>query len=317
MGLKAEYVGFHCTDGASNAVKSMEVYQMLTEINRSTPIAYEKCHAHQCNRSCKYAAGTGEFVENKNVDLWAVLTKCHRILARVLRSSNRMKILKDVQVRKERTRIRMPDPGVVTRWNSEHNEVAKLNIFMGDFNQALGIMLADDGIDAALLTGPDGPVDRKENMFTPNDKKILRQYECGAEPCVQLSKFFQINGPTSHEVLFNLRARIEQLRSPSFSCFSDISHSNLKDLSKRMKTETVIASYIQDPTDTSDDESQRTEVMDICIEKFRDLFAADMEKRCGIDGKSRLPADIAVACLMNPLYGGKLLPVFCVQSNQF
>jgi hypothetical protein len=154
-------------------------------------------------------------------------------------------------------------------------------------------------------------------MFTPDDKKILRQYECGAEPCVQLSKFFQINGPTSHEVLFNLRARIEQLRSPSFSCFSDISHSNLKDLSKRMKTETVIASYIQDPTDTSDDESQRTEVMDICIEKFRDLFAADMEKRCGIDGKSRLPADIAVACLMNPLYGGKLLPVFCVQSNQF
>ena len=84
-----------------------------------------------------------------------------------------MKILKDVQVRKERSKIRMPDPGVVTRWNSEHNEVAKLNIFMGDFNQALGIMLAEDGIDAALLTGPDGPVDQKENLFTPNDKKIL------------------------------------------------------------------------------------------------------------------------------------------------
>ena len=61
-GLLPQYIGYHCTDGASNAVASVNEYEILTEINHDTPINHQKCLAHQTNRSAKFASGTGDFV---------------------------------------------------------------------------------------------------------------------------------------------------------------------------------------------------------------------------------------------------------------
>lgn len=86
-GLLPQYVGYHCTDGASNAVASANEYELLTEMNRSTAINHNKCLAHQTNRSSKYALGTGDFRICSNIRLAEVLDKAHRIIARVHRSS--------------------------------------------------------------------------------------------------------------------------------------------------------------------------------------------------------------------------------------
>jgi hypothetical protein len=95
--------------------------------------------------------------------------------------------------------IRRPFRGVTTRWNSDHDEVRATNIFVGDMQRSLVIMLADNGCDRNLLRDADGdPVDKMTLMFSPIDQMILRQYECAAEPVVLLSKFFQLNVPTSH-----------------------------------------------------------------------------------------------------------------------
>jgi hypothetical protein len=52
--------------------------------------------------------------------------------------------------------------------------------------------------------------------------------------------------------------------------------------------------------------------MNSCIELFRLLYADDMEERCGIsegpgDPAIKLPVELAIATLLNPLYGGKFL----------
>jgi hypothetical protein len=92
-GLLPQYVVFHCTDGASNAVASANVYDLLTELNRETPIDHVKCLAHQTNRSAKFASGTGDFCDNSNPRLSKLLLKCHTIIARVQRSSARIKVV--------------------------------------------------------------------------------------------------------------------------------------------------------------------------------------------------------------------------------
>jgi hypothetical protein len=47
--------------------------------------------------------------------------------------------------------IRRPFKGVVTRWNSDYEEVKATNIFMGDLQCSLVLMLEDDGCDTKLL----------------------------------------------------------------------------------------------------------------------------------------------------------------------
>jgi hypothetical protein len=214
--------------------------------------------------------------------------------------------------------IRRPFHGVTTRWNSDHDEVRATNIFMGDMQRALGIMLGDKGCDLHLLRDADGdPVDQMTLMFSPNDEMILRQYECAAEPVVLLSKFFQLNVPTSHLVLVHLRARIAQMREPKFDMYADISHSKMETLSLRNKTETVSSHDHEDVVDTEDHE--RCVEMEQCILRFRSIFANDLEIRCGLVKETEnddivhveeLPVDIALSCLLNPLVGGKPLLQF-------
>jgi hypothetical protein len=80
---------------------------------------------------------------------------------------------------------------------------------MGDLQLALTgtAMLGEKVCDASLLKDANGSdVDKDTLMFTQNDQMILRQYKCGLEPVVLLSKFFQMDVPTSHLVLLHLRS---------------------------------------------------------------------------------------------------------------
>jgi hypothetical protein len=208
--------------------------------------------------------------------------------------------------------IRRPYRGVVTRWNSDYDEVKATNIFMGDLQRSLVIMLEDDGCDAKLLRDTDNKivVDKTTMMFTPSDQMMLRQYECAAEPVVLLSKFFQLDKPTSHLVLIHLRARIQQMRETRFTMYEEISHLKMPILTNRRRTETVLAPEVKDWEDYG-----RVEPMLFPVDQFRALFCDDLEIRCGLvveDEKDEslvhhvdeLPSDIAVACLLNPLVGG-------------
>lgn len=206
--------------------------------------------------------------------------------------------------------IRRPVKAVVTRWNSDYEEVKATNIFMGDLMKSLSIMLDEkDGIDRRLLTDANGnPVDRNELMFTPAEINLLRQYECAAEPVVQLSRFFQLDVPTAHLVLLYLRAKIDELRDTQFMMYGEISYSDVPVLSDRKKTEIVGVD--------AEVEQQGATVIAMVepIYNFRILVADDLESRCKltyyeqgvIHDMQRLPKDIAIGCLLNPLAGGTL-----------
>jgi hypothetical protein len=171
-------------------------------------------------------------------------------------------------------------------------------------------MLGDNGCDLHLLRNAEGdPVDKMQLMFLPMDQMILRQYECGSEPAVQLSKFFQSDYPTFHLILLNLRSRIAQMREPKFLMYGDVSHSNLEVLTNRSKTETVLSNAVEEREDVG-----RVEPMVQCVADFRKLFADDLDVRCNLaqwDEEKvslmhveRLPPDIAISCLLHPVVGG-------------
>lgn len=200
----------------------------------------------------------------------------------------------------------------MTRWNSDYDEVKATNIFMGDLQRSLVIMLGEDGCDRHLLRNQYGEtVDKMSLMFSTTDQMILRQYECGSEPVVSLSKFFQMDVPTSHLVLVHLRACIAELRKPKFQMYADISHSPLESLTSRNKTETVLSDEVVDREDHG-----RVEVMHKCVAKFRAIFADDLESRSGLvqwdednhlvaTPVEELPSDLAISCILHPLVGGK------------
>jgi hypothetical protein len=185
---------------------------------------------------------------------------------------------------------------------------------MADLQRSLVEMLGENGCDEGLLSLRDAHghlVDKHSFMFSPTDQMILRQYECGSEPVVLLSKFLQLDVSTSHLVLVHLRARIAQLREPKFAMYAAISHLTMESLTGRTKTEMVLSDAVTDR-----DEHGRFESMQPCVSRFRLLCAEDLELRCGlvrrhkddlmvVEDEPALPSDIAVGCLLNPLVGGK------------
>jgi hypothetical protein len=89
--------------------------------------------------------------------------------------------------------------------------------------------------------------------------------------------------------------------------YDDISHTDLEDLKTRKKTVYVLSfQHVE-----SESESGRNEQpMHACIELFRSLYVQDMSVRCGLYESvgvrsERLPSEIAMACILNPIYGGK------------
>jgi hypothetical protein len=96
-GIKPDMILCHSTDGASNAVGSAKEFKAIVAVTRENHITHYTCMAHQVNRAARYASGSGDFVNNANVELSAVLKKMHEINARVYRSESRLKVLFKVQ----------------------------------------------------------------------------------------------------------------------------------------------------------------------------------------------------------------------------
>jgi hypothetical protein len=317
-GLKPSYVVYHATDGASNAVASANHYRLLAEMNGvyESRILHNTCLAHQNNRSAKSASGTGDFKTCSNPVLQDILNKVHQIIARVHWTHHRIKAIRRVQKTANRSSIVMPVPSVVTCWVSSSMEVTSLNRIMGDFNKGLNIIL--DTTDSKLLEERDGVIrPRSDFAFTPTDRTIFRQFECGSQPCLLLSKFFQLHKPIIHETLFMMVARLTPMRETSFLMYGDILHSpEVLNLTKWTKTIRVVSSHPGD--------SQEEQPMDVCIQHSRYLYANAMSWRCGLtesDGTDalRIPHILGVAALLNPMLGGTFSVLFqyrklCIRS---
>lgn len=147
---------------------------------------------------------------------------------------------------------------------------------MGDLMMALSIMLDETtGIDRKMLKDGNGqPVDLNEFMFTPAEQTLLRQYECAAEPAVNLSRFFQLSVPTAHLVLIYLRARIAEMRDTQFMMYHEISYSMVPNIVNRPKTDRV---------GVDAEKNQHGGVVGPMVEpvyEFRRDFADDLEIRC-------------------------------------
>jgi hypothetical protein len=148
-------------------------------------------------------------------------------------------------------------------------------------------------------------------MFSPMDQMILQQYKCGAEPAVQLSKFFQNGSPTFHLILLNLQIRIAEMHAPKFLMYADWLHSAGDGLNERTKTATVLTDSVVEREGVG-----RVEPIVPGVAEFRCLFADDLERRCQLaewdEGKEslqdidKLITDIAIACLLHPLAGCEL-----------
>ena len=157
------------------------------------------------------------------------------------------------------------------------------------------------------MVGANGAQLPRENfIFSRQERNILRQYECGSEPCLKLSKFFQLNQSTCHETLFVIKARIAQMREASFPMYGDISHSTLKELRHRSKT-----LIVNSPNAVLSVDEEMEKKMEPCILMFRELYADDLKERVGLtegpgEPAFKLPVIIALAALLNPLYGGML-----------
>ena len=82
VGMKSEDINVLSADGASSAIGSIVNFEADTRNERAGDQEFEICAAHQNQRSASYASGTGDFVENANPELAAVLNKNHKTQVR-------------------------------------------------------------------------------------------------------------------------------------------------------------------------------------------------------------------------------------------
>jgi hypothetical protein len=102
-------------NGASNAIGSMQKFEVLTRHGRPNDVDFAVCYAHQNKRSGSKASRTVKFTEETNNDLGDVLKKSHEIQVRISRAPKRMHAYRQVQIKKECKPLLNPDPANETR----------------------------------------------------------------------------------------------------------------------------------------------------------------------------------------------------------
>jgi hypothetical protein len=88
-------------DGASNAIGSIAEYESPAQLTRSNDVELSVCIAHQNEWSGGYASGTVAFAVPANQELGDILDKSHGIQVHLSRSSTRIAIYHDIQVKNE------------------------------------------------------------------------------------------------------------------------------------------------------------------------------------------------------------------------
>jgi hypothetical protein len=169
--------------------------------------------------------------------------------------------------------IRRPYRGV-TRWNSDHKEVRATNLFMGDLQHALVLMLGEkECCDEHLLQGADG--DSVDKMCPSCFQQVNKRF------CISTS--VAPNLLCCSQNSFKWMDRLLTLYLSTFelvllSCASqDLFHGKLEVLTGCNKKETVL---LDDATER--DGHGRVELMHSCIATFRSVFADDLEKHTGL-----------------------------------
>jgi hypothetical protein len=77
-------------NGASNAIGSMQEFEVLTHDGCPTSVDFAICYAHQNERSGGKASGTVKFEEITHDNLGDLLKKSHEIQVRISTAPKRM-----------------------------------------------------------------------------------------------------------------------------------------------------------------------------------------------------------------------------------
>jgi hypothetical protein len=197
-------INIFLADGALNAIGSIVEYESLSCPTRPNDVQLSVCFAHQNERSGGYASGTITFAVPANKELGDILEKSHKIQVRLSRSSHRMAIYREVQLRNNRKPMLNPDPANETRWNGTIDETVRANMIMGDVSETLEILLSAGGDDNGMLAN----TSLDELRYTAEDKMVLRQFEGAAIPAKLFSKFTQDTKETWSYILFESRLAI-------------------------------------------------------------------------------------------------------------
>ena len=219
--LKHADVNQFAADGASNAIGSVSEYESLLQTARPNEVHFDVCCAHQNQCSGGYASGTLKFAEPVNTALGEILIKNHQIQVHICRSTNRMKVYRDVQISHSRKPMLNPDPGNETHWDNFIEEAKRAVTIMGDICETNVKLLGPGGDDHKLLTPAEAATkDYSRLTYTDLDKMILRQFECAAGPAITFSKFTQDNRDAFSYALFEARRTVAQSREENFTMFN-------------------------------------------------------------------------------------------------
>ncbi len=157
--------------------------------------------------------GTIAFAVPANQELGDILDKSHGIQVRLSRSSTRMAIYHDIQVKNKCKPMLVPDPANKTRWNGTIDKTIRANMIMGDVSELLDILLGEGDDDRAMLVNKT----MAESTYTDDDKMILRQFEGAAVPAKVYSKFMQDTKETWLYVLYESKLAIASSHKDTFT----------------------------------------------------------------------------------------------------
>ena len=221
IGCKAEYIGSHVVDGASNAGKSVEVLEWNTRGERSQKIVAGPCDSHNINTTAKQASGLSDHAINLNPDLGKSLKLLHLDMTKLCLYKSCKDILGHCRQEHGREKYTSTVYSVLTRWLSTFLETESANVNQFDIEAALKRIKAPGGIDEELRK--DGVVEEVVGMLERSDYDIFQQYEGALMPLRRYCKSSQSTEAIGHEELFMGRQCIELLKSSFFVMYENIS----------------------------------------------------------------------------------------------
>ena len=221
VGCKAEYLGSHIVDGASNAQKSVKCLTWNTKASRSQMIIAGACDAHHADTAACQGSGTSKHKENLNPILGKVLHNFHLLITKLYTYKACQDVTRHVQQEHCREKFFKLLYSVVTRWNSAHDEAARINANQYDVEVAVLQIKAPGGADEKLRNQDEDTV--ATAVPAQDDWDMIHQYEGAMMPIKRYSTFSQSANVIAHEELFWVQSTIEQLRCSYFEMYENIS----------------------------------------------------------------------------------------------
>jgi len=221
VGCEPSFIGTVVVDGASNAGKSVERLEILTQDERSQKIVVEKCSAHKVNTTAAQSSGTSTHKYNVNENCGKSLTKLHTRLVHTKRSGTRMGVLKRKRKGNGRKKCHSIEFGNLTRWKSRHKETVCASRNQLDLQETWVDIISEDGIDSELYA--ENVNDLSEVIPTEHDWSIWSQYASGMMCVTILCDRYQTAQVSFHMELFYAKACLESLAANFFPMHENLS----------------------------------------------------------------------------------------------